>query len=228
MLGGRRWLRLRGALLPLVDVGGVLDAAVEETQERLRVVVVGDGSQRVGLVVDEIGDPAEIVVKPLGTLLSGITELAGATVMGDGRIAYILDVTRLAARDGLDGSSAGAQDRVEEEAQVSEKQDVIVARRGDVRLAFAVGDVDRLERFSVQDFENALGRCVVQYRGSLLPISQPDPSGYVIVCRKPDGGTVGVGVESIDDVADVQIDEDGTVVVDGRVADRVIIEEVWA
>lgn len=233
LLGGRRWLRLRGALLPLVDVGGVLEEEVEEVaeyglNERLRVVVVGDGSQRVGLVVDEIGDPAEIVVKPLGSLLSGISELAGATVMGDGRIAYILDVTRLAVRDGLDGGTVGAHDRTDdvEAIVLHANQDVIVARRGEHRLAFPVDVVARLERFDASAFEYTQDRCVVQYRGALLPVVAPDESGYVVVCNR-DGGLIGVGVSYIDDVADVQIDEDGTVVVDGKVADRVKVEELW-
>ena len=228
MLGGRRWLRLRGALLPLVDVGAVLEEGHGAgNKERLRVVVVGDGSQRIGLVVDEIADPAEIVVKPLGSLLSGVAELSGATVMGDGRIAYILDVTRLAARDGLDGGAVGAQDRTDDiEVVIHHSQDVIVARRGQQRLAFPVDIVARLERFDSGAFEYTQDRCVVQYRGTLLPVVAPDPSGNVVVCHR-DGNMIGVGVEYIDDVADVQVDEDGTVVVDGKVADRVKVEELW-
>ena len=59
------------------------------------VVIVQIGNQHVGFVVDELIGQEEVVIKPLGALLHGISGLAGATITGDGRIAIILDVPGL-------------------------------------------------------------------------------------------------------------------------------------
>ena len=63
-----------------------------------------------GLVVDEINDTEEIVVKPLGKQLKGVASFAGATIMGDGRVALILDVLGLA--QGASVVTEGAGPRV--------------------------------------------------------------------------------------------------------------------
>jgi len=61
-------------------------------------VVLQADERQFGLVVDEINDTEEIVVKPLGKLFKGLTTFAGATIMGDGRVALILDVMGLAQK----------------------------------------------------------------------------------------------------------------------------------
>ena len=67
-----------------------------ETTTAVNIVVLQADGRQFGLVVDEINDTEEIVVKPLGKQLKGITTFAGATIMGDGRVALILDVLGLA------------------------------------------------------------------------------------------------------------------------------------
>jgi two-component system chemotaxis sensor kinase CheA len=62
----------------------------------VNIVVVQADERHFGLVVDEINDTKEIVVKPLGKQLKGIKTFAGSTIMGDGRVALILDVLGLA------------------------------------------------------------------------------------------------------------------------------------
>jgi two-component system chemotaxis sensor kinase CheA len=218
-LGERLVLRLRGELLPLVHVADALGEEAAQDSDALRVIVVSDGQVRVGLIVSEIGDPAEIVVKPLGTLLSGVRTVAGATVMGDGRIAYILDVAHIASETGLD--AARSTHAAEELGTLLETgADVIVGRRGEERIAFNVNEVERLERFDASMFERTNGRYVVQYRGALLPIDGHSQSGYVVVCRATTGVLYGVGVDEVEDVADIAVEDDGTVVVAGRVARR--------
>jgi two-component system chemotaxis sensor kinase CheA len=219
-LGERLVLRLRGELLPLVYVSDALDESAAQDTDALRVIVVSDGQVRVGLIVSEIGDPAEIVVKPLGTLLGGVSTVAGATVMGDGRIAYILDVAHIANQAGLGASSTAQTPREDAGLLLESGADVIVGRRADERIAFDVSEVERLERFESSMFEYSAGRCVVQYRGVLLEIDGRSQSGYVVVCRDSRGVLYGVGVDEVEDVADVVVDANGTVVVAGRVAQR--------
>ena len=64
----------------------------------MNIVVLQAESRQFGLVVDDILDTEEIVVKPLGKQLKGISAYSGATIMGDGRVALILDVLGLAQR----------------------------------------------------------------------------------------------------------------------------------
>ena len=86
-------MKVRGALYPILHLAerlGVATAAVEPTQGVL--VMVDDGSRAVCLVADELLGKQEVVVKGLGTAFANLSYLAGATILGDGRIALILDI----------------------------------------------------------------------------------------------------------------------------------------
>ncbi|MCP4646765.1 MAG: hybrid sensor histidine kinase/response regulator, partial [bacterium] len=78
----------------------------------LNIVVVSTGSMKYGLVVDQLLDSEEIVVKPLGRHLKQCKGYAGATIMGDGRVALILDVSNLSQMANL--TSLGGTDRAAE------------------------------------------------------------------------------------------------------------------
>ena len=100
-ISGAPVLRLRGSLLPLVhldtELGVGQGAADGRPAEGATFIVVLQAEDRqFGLVVDEVLDTEEIVVKPLGQQLKGISVYAGATILGDGRVALILDALALA------------------------------------------------------------------------------------------------------------------------------------
>lgn len=89
---------LRGNVLPVLRLGDLLDVEQtekEEENEDLYVVVVKNGQRRAGLIVDSLIGQQEIVIKSLGKLLNGYKQFSGATVLGDGRVALILDITFL-------------------------------------------------------------------------------------------------------------------------------------
>jgi chemotaxis signal transduction protein len=92
--------RLRGRLLPIVEPerGARTRAVAGREREVINIVVLQADGHQFGLIVDEITDTQEIVVKPLGTHLKDATLFAGATIMGDGRVALILDVLGIAQR----------------------------------------------------------------------------------------------------------------------------------
>ena len=91
--------RLRGALLPLVFLDEQLQlATTRDADDDLNIVVLQADDRPFGLVVDAIRDTEEIVVKPLQKQLKGISVFAGAAIMGDGRVALVLDVLGLAQR----------------------------------------------------------------------------------------------------------------------------------
>lgn len=88
---------LRGQIIPIVRLGNVLNIpnSSEETPEELFIVIVHLGEQRAGIVVDNLIGQQEIVIKSLGKLLAGIKVIAGATILGNGQVALILDIGSL-------------------------------------------------------------------------------------------------------------------------------------
>jgi two-component system chemotaxis sensor kinase CheA len=100
-VGPHRTTLLRGAVLPLVSVHEALEIPVPEGADRLLCVVTG-GRRRVGLWVDRVLGEGEVVVKPLGPYLGQVPGVSGATILGDGRVALILEpaaLVRLAVRE---------------------------------------------------------------------------------------------------------------------------------
>lgn len=169
--------RLRGKLLPLVYLHDALRLTPtdREESEPINIVVLQADGRPFGLVVDDVRDTAEIVVKPLSKLLKGLSCYAGATVMGDGRVALILDVMGIAHAgnmigEGRDSTDSSPETRMEGEA---DRQKVLMFRCGDGhRLAVPLVLVDRLEEFPRDRIESAGPRSVVQYRGRILPLIQ--------------------------------------------------------
>ena len=134
----------------------------------MNIVVLQAEERQFGLVVDAINDTEEIVVKPLGKQLKGIKTFAGATIMGDGRVALILDVLGLAQPGNVVGESrertmAGEQAAAGRDAG---KETMLLLHCGpDGRVAMELSLVARLEEFKAAAIEKA-GDCdVVQYRG---------------------------------------------------------------
>ncbi len=139
----------------------------------VNIVVLQAEDRQFGLVVDGINDTQEIVVKPLGKQLKGLTVYAGATIMGDGRVALILDVLGIGQRSGvLAESREQARDAAALKTQTgAEQQRLLLFRAGSFeRLAVPLSLVARLEEFPRSSIEHAGGRQVVQYRNRILPL----------------------------------------------------------
>lgn len=94
-------INFRGSVLHLVELGSLLELPSRERLARddgsITFVVVRTGSMRVGLVVDRLIGEQEVVIKPLGAYFGDIKGVAGATILGDGRVALIVDVGSLGA-----------------------------------------------------------------------------------------------------------------------------------
>lgn len=171
--------RLRGRLLPLVYLNETLAQKAREKQDPddedvVNIVVLQADERNFGLVVDEINDTEEIVVKPLGKQLKNISAFAGATIMGDGTVALILDVLGLAQRSRVVSESRG---RAGHDALMrttngqSEVQTMLLFTVGNNRrVAIPLSMVSRLEEFPAANVEQAGDMEVVQYRGAILPL----------------------------------------------------------
>ena len=170
----------RGKLLPLLYLGSVLgqpqsDRAISDVTN---IVVLQAENRQMGLVVDQICDTQEIVVKPLGRQLKGLSCYVGATIMGDGRPALILDVVGLAHLGGIsavNGAAAKAESAGAD--QTARTQKLLVFRAGIYdRVAVPLSLVDRLEEIDAATIKRAAGRPVLHYRGEILPLlAMPEP-----------------------------------------------------
>ncbi len=92
---GQQVMVLRGQVLPLVFIKNVMAVPGERVAEELYAVVVRKGEHQVGLVVDGLIGQQEIVISSLGKHLSGLPGIAGASILGDGRVSLILDIATL-------------------------------------------------------------------------------------------------------------------------------------
>lgn len=163
--------RLRGELLPLVDLNTILGLQQEQIErEAYNVVVIRSDEKQFGLIVDNIHDTEEIVVKPLGKILKDNPIVAGATILGDGHVALILDVSGLARFSSIvDSDSVQDSAQKKEVAEVSEKTTMVLVNLAEDRVvAIPLQSVHRLEQFSGDKIEYSSRKPVVQYGNNIL------------------------------------------------------------
>ena len=139
--------RLRGSLLPLVHLADVLGVTSDRTDGHVLIAVLQADGKRFGLVIDRVLSTEEIVVKPLATRLKALGTYSGATILGDGRVALILDVQAI-ARGALTGemSDRAALATAEEPPEAAEHTRMVVAGIGSGRrVGIPLSSVTRLE-----------------------------------------------------------------------------------
>jgi two-component system chemotaxis sensor kinase CheA len=245
MIHGAPVYRLRGNLLPLVYLSRELELGDDEAGvgDVVNIVVLQTDDRQFGLVVGGVNDTEEIVVKPLGKQIKGVSAFAGATIMGDGKVALILDVLGIAQRAGV---VAEVRDRglgkTDEQAldRRDERQTLLLFAVGESgRVAIPLALVARLEEFARHEVETAAGSDVVQYRGQIMPLlhlsdvmggtratEQRDPIQVVVYTHER--RSIGLVVDRILDIVDesVSIRRDGgrngvlgSAVVQGKVTD---------
>jgi two-component system chemotaxis sensor kinase CheA len=231
--------RLRGHLLPLVYLNQQLQLAERHT-DTVNIVVLQADDRQFGLVVDEINDTEEIVVKPLGKQLKGISCFAGATIMGDGEVALILDVMGIA-------QMANVVTEVREHAcaELGTRQtDTAIGRDawlvfrvgGSRRMAIPLALVSRLEEIPASDIERSGSQLVVQYRGHIMPlvdIAQCLEVGQAtrgeklqVIVYQEKGHSVGLLVDQILDIVEQAVVVDETATASGLLGSAVIQDRV--
>jgi len=171
--------RLRGRLLPLVylnrELGVLGDAnSALATDGAVNIVVLQADERQFGLVVDQINDTEEIVVKPLRKQLKTIRTFAGSSIMGDGKVALILDVLGLAQRASVvtESRERTLTDKVTDAAAAAAEKHtfLLFSGPGDSRMAIPLSTLARLEEFPVAQVEMSGSQWVTQYRGQILPL----------------------------------------------------------
>ncbi len=242
--------RRRGALLPVAYLNEVLGISGKPPAgDVINIVVLQAEERQFGLVVDGINDTQEIVVKPLGKQLKGLSCYAGATIMGDGKVALILDVLGVGARARVAGDAHAASFAAKPDGQGKDRQTLLLFRAGTFeRLAVPLSLVARLEEFPASRIEQAGGRRVVQYRDAILPVVRltdylggggcPEASELVQVIVFSNGDSrIGVQVDAIVDIVEEHVTIRrqaadsvllGSAVVGGKVTDFIDLFRVVA
>jgi two-component system chemotaxis sensor kinase CheA len=98
-LRGQKVLQFRGQVVPLISMKNVFhvptsDSEVVSAEESFFVVIVRKGDKTVGLVVDSVIGQQEIVLKSLGSFLPNLYAISGATILGNGEVALIIDTNQ--------------------------------------------------------------------------------------------------------------------------------------
>jgi len=174
-IGSTPVLRLREQLLPLVTLGDLL--RLERTDREpvsATVVVTAVGSGTLGIVVDDVYDTEEIVVKPVAPILRHVTMFSGNTILGDGSVIMILDPNGVARSAGVSASRI-KRDLNEHPLSTARSDDgtsLLLFRGGasEAPCAVPLSLVARLEDIERTKIERSGGGFVTQYRGKLMPL----------------------------------------------------------
>jgi two-component system chemotaxis sensor kinase CheA len=173
-VGDGEVLMLRDRLVPLLYLSDALGVPRSQNASKaLNVVLVNTGALEYGLVIEQLHETVEIVVKPLGRHLKSLSEYAGATILGDGKVALILDVAELGVRSGMtSGRQQTVQSSHTEETPASgELQSLLVFHNAPGECcAVPVEQISRIERVSPDQVMSLGGRRTMQYRGANLPL----------------------------------------------------------
>jgi two-component system chemotaxis sensor kinase CheA len=174
-------LRLRDQLLPLISLGDALAleppprAPGEEGEAAgATVVVTAVGSGMLGMVVDEVFDTEEIVVKPVAPILRHVTMFSGNTILGDGSVVMILDPNGVARSAGVSARNTrrGETERASSTHRSTDGMALLLFRAAGEAAPRVVplSLVARLEAIPHDKIERSASGFLTQYRGKLMPL----------------------------------------------------------
>jgi len=223
-IGSALVMRHRGSLLPIVHLGEILglspQTAGQPCAAAVNILVVAAGDLHYGLMVDALLDSEEIVVKPLGQHLQGCKSYAGATILGDGRVALILDVvgirTMMHLAEVKDTSGAEKHRAVQQNQTREDSQSLLLVRNApDEQFAIPLSLISRIEKIPAHAIETSGGRRYMQYRGGTLRLLALEEVAHVtpraeaetlsVIVFATGGREIGLMVSSIIDVLEAEV-----------------------
>jgi two-component system, chemotaxis family, sensor kinase CheA len=219
-VGSATVLRLRKQLLPLLKLSEILEIESPKSSgsNGYNVMVLRTGNQQFGVIVDELFDTEEIVVKSLSSFLKSCRCFSGATIMGDGHVAMILDPNGIVAHSGLSFEALESEQRklgaiATLQAGMKSENMLLFNNAASEVFAIPLKDVLRLEKFQVSEITNIGHREFINYDGKGLPIVRLEsylpvaPIDYesiateaYLILPKQGGGKVGIVVSKVLDV----------------------------
>ena len=241
VIDGSTILRLRDRLLPLMSLSkliGLDQSGKTEEVTDAYVVVSQVGTRLFGLIVDQVFDTEEIVVKPVAPILRDIGVFSGNTILGDGNVVMILDLNGITGS--LSTTSAGTSEHTDGIGSHfdSDSTSLLLFRTADGGpKAVPLALVTRLEEVTADQLEWSGNQSVMQYRDHLMPLT--DLHGHPISFEqgaKPVlvftdiGHNMGLVVEEIIDIAEAKISLEsnnansgilGTAIISGKSTDLI-------
>jgi two-component system, chemotaxis family, sensor kinase CheA len=208
---------LRGEILPLVRLSRVLEKEDKKLGgEDVNVIVLKAGLKQYALMVDQLFDIEEIVVKSIDDVLPPHPFISGATILGDGAIALIIDSILVANMVGLDLNQGEAEVSEETHLSIQENRQVLLfqGENGD-SYGIPMENVERLEHIKAESIDVMNRSWFLRYRGGVLPLvsswkvigsAEPSPlppEVHVIVFRVG-SEELGIAVDQIQDVVSME------------------------
>ncbi len=244
---GAKVLRSRGSLLPLIKLSGVLhtedsinldETDPEKMPRELDIVILEVGGSRFGLIADELFGSEEIVVKPLGQHFADCDSLAGATILGSGEVAMILDVKGIAPeaqlQDAANDLETVSSDK--KDAQAGIETVLLFRNHPDEQFAVPMSLIQRIDDVKVSRIDSVAGQKVLQNRGGSMPLlsledsinakNSPLEDRVSVVVFEVMGREAGLIVQEVKDLCKVDLESDdslhrergvmGSIVVEGK------------
>ena len=218
IIDGTPILRLRDQLLPLMSLSkllGLADGADTDLESQDAHVIVSQvGTCLFGLIVDQVFDTEEIVVKPVAPILRNTGFFSGNTILGDGSVVMILDLNGLAGGLSTTSSAAHAAHANGRKAQDDDTHSLLIFMAGEgAPKAVPLSLVTRLEEIETSQIEYSGHQTLMQYRGALMPLTdvygQPVSLGEQVkpvLVFSDVGKHMGLVVDEIIDIAEARIE----------------------
>lgn len=189
-ISGRLVLKIREKLLPIVSLSGVLTSEsvnIINWKKIIRILIVKIGFKEFGLMVDEIYDGEEILVKSLPKYIKDSECYSGVTILGDGKVAMILDINGIAQKSKLKlNNEIEIENKIESGKETSESSKIILFKCSNHEtFAMEVAKVDRVEEVNHECIELVGKEEYVNIRGKILKIIRP--SNYMPISKNESG-----------------------------------------
>lgn len=202
------------------------------------IVVTQVGTNTFGIIVDQVFDTEEIVVKPVAPILRNLSFYSGNTILGDGSVIMILDPNGIASAAGQMGAEEEAEAPAATAGQEGEMMSLLIFRAGGKDLkAVPLALIARLEEIDMATTETSHDQVMVQYRGHLMPLIPCDPSHqFKTEGRQPilvfteSNRSLGLAVDEIVDIVEdhlkIELSSDipgliGSAVIAGKATDLI-------
>ena len=216
VVDGAPILRLRDRLLPLMSLRqllGMPDESDTRKGDTVYVVVSKVGARMFGVIVDQVFDTEEIVVKPLAPIIRGHRLFSGNTILGDGGVVMILDPNGLAGALADGGARASSETQARQVGSSAETTSLLLFRAGDATpKAVPLALVTRLEGIAADSVERSGQTTVVQYRGRLMPLVAFDAGPVIaekaefpVLVFTDQDRTMGLAVDEIIDIIEEEV-----------------------
>ncbi len=201
-------LQVRDELIPVVALSEVMELPQNGRLEDKLVVVLGLSGQKLGIIVDDIDDIQEIVVKPLSALFANLKMFSGNTILGDGTVILIIDPAGVGAAMNIQKTSNLLPSQMSETASAAATSSLILFKAGPgAPKVLPRSAVSRILRVPARDVCQADGLHLYRYQEKLIPVLrvaeaiQTSDKCLILVITLYDR-TFGLWVDSVLDIVD--------------------------